>query len=109
MGDNSIQEAIGQGCIDISMTIKKNVLPKMLTNILRVPKIVKKLFSFNKATSYGHIFKFGNKECIIKNMHKEVVRQGMRENQLYKLQWSTKLNIEECVQVGGFCNKLNTK
>jgi hypothetical protein len=61
MGDNSIQEAIGKGCIDISMTIKKNVLPRMLTNILHVPKIVKNIFSFNKATSYGHIFKFGNK------------------------------------------------
>ncbi len=46
----------------------------MLIDILRVPKIVLNVFSFNKATSHGHKFEFGNKECIIKNMHKEVAR-----------------------------------
>jgi hypothetical protein len=74
MGGNSIQKIIGKGCIDISMTIKKNALPGMLIDVLRVPKIDLNVFSFNKATSHGHIFEFGNKECIIKNMHKEVVR-----------------------------------
>lgn len=74
MSDNSIQEAIGKGCIDISMTIKKNVLSKMLTNVLHVLESAKNMFSFSKTTSHGHIFEFGNKECIIKNMHKEVVR-----------------------------------
>jgi hypothetical protein len=65
MGDNSIQEAIGKGCIDNSMTIKNNVLLKVLTNLLHVPEFAKNMFSFSKATSHGHIFKFGNKECII--------------------------------------------
>ncbi len=74
MGDDSIQKAIGKGCKDISMTIKKNVLLGMLTNIKRVLEIVKNMFSFNKANSHGHTFEFGNKKCIIKNMHKEVVR-----------------------------------
>jgi hypothetical protein len=66
MGDNLIQEAIGKGCIDISITIKQNVLPIMLTDVLHVPEIVKNMVFFSKATSQGHIFEFGNKECIIK-------------------------------------------
>jgi hypothetical protein len=70
MGDNSIQEAIGKGCINIFMTIKKNVLIGMLTNVLHVPKFAKNMFSFSIATSHGHIFKFGNKECIIKKCTK---------------------------------------
>jgi hypothetical protein len=61
MGDNSIQEAIGKGCIDISMTIKKNVLSKMLTNVLHVPKFAKNMFSFSKTTSHGHIFEVETK------------------------------------------------
>jgi len=56
------------------MTIKKTILLIMLTNILHVPKFAKNMFFKSKITSHGHIFKFGSKECIIKNMHKEVVR-----------------------------------
>jgi sRNA-binding regulator protein Hfq len=71
--------------IDISMIIGKNVLPKVFTNISHVPKIAKNLFLVNKITLHGHIFEFENKKCIIKNMHKEVVGQGMWENWLFKL------------------------
>jgi hypothetical protein len=38
-----------------------------------VPKIAKNLYFVSKATSQGHGFEFKNNECIIKNMHKEVV------------------------------------
>lgn len=44
------------------MIIKKNVLPRMLTNISHVPEIAKKLFCVCKITSQGHIFEFKNKK-----------------------------------------------
>jgi hypothetical protein len=62
MGDNSIQEAIGKGCINIFMTIKKNVLIGMLTNVIHVPKFAKNMFSFSIATSHGHIL-IGSISC----------------------------------------------
>ncbi len=99
MGDDLIQEAIGKGNIDVSMTIGENTLPKVFNNVLHVPRIVKNLFFMSKVTSIGHIFQFKNNECIIKNIHKEVVGHGTRDNQLYKLHCNTKLIKKECVQV----------
>jgi hypothetical protein len=71
--------------IDISMIIEKNVFLKVLTNISHVLDIVKNLFFVSKIISHDHIFEFKNKICIMRNMHKEVVGQGMWENQFYKL------------------------
>ncbi len=56
MGDDLIQEAIGKGNIDVSMTIGENTLPKVFNNVLHVPRIVKNLFFMSKVTSIGHIF-----------------------------------------------------
>lgn len=64
------------------MTIGENTLPRVLNNVSKVPKFAKKLYFVSKATSQGHIFEFKNNECIIKNLHKEVVGHDTQENQL---------------------------
>jgi hypothetical protein len=58
MGENSIQEAIGKGNMDVTMEIRENVVRKTFTDVLHLPRIVKNLFSMSKAVSQGHMFEF---------------------------------------------------
>jgi len=58
MGENSIQEAIGKGNMDVTMEIGENVVRKTFTDALHVPKIIKILFSMSKVVSQRHMFEF---------------------------------------------------
>jgi hypothetical protein len=58
MGNNSIQEAIGKGNMDIIMEIGKSVVKGTFIDVLHVPRIVKNLFSVSKVVSQGHMFEF---------------------------------------------------
>jgi hypothetical protein len=58
MGDNSIQEAIRKGNMDVIMEIGKSVVKGTFIDVLHVPRIVKNLFSMSKAVSQGHMFEF---------------------------------------------------
>lgn len=73
MGDNLVQEVIGKGNINVSMRVKDNILPWVFIDVLYVLGITKNLFLVSRATSQGHFLSSKNSECIIKNMHKEVV------------------------------------
>jgi len=55
MGDNSVQEAVGKGNIQVSMSVRGNERVKaILTNVLHVPGIAKNNNSVTKATSLDH-------------------------------------------------------
>jgi hypothetical protein len=85
MGENSIQEAIGKGNMDVTMEIGENVVRKTFIDVLHVPRIVKNLFSMSKVISQGHMFEFWNKSCTLKNKNNHVVGEGIHENRFYKL------------------------
>ncbi len=85
MGENSIQEAIGKGNMDVTMEIGENVVRKTFTDALHVPKIIKILFSMSKVVSQSHMFEFQNKSCTQKNKNNHVVGEGIPENRFYKL------------------------
>jgi hypothetical protein len=63
MGDNSIEEAIGKGNMDVTMEIWENIVKGTFINVLHVPIIAKNLFCKIKATSQGHKFEFQNNSC----------------------------------------------
>jgi hypothetical protein len=80
MGDNSIQEAIGKGNMDVTMERGENIIRGAFTNVLHIPKIAKNLFSMIKATSQGHTFEFQNNPCTLKIKDNYVVGEGICEN-----------------------------
>jgi hypothetical protein len=84
MGDNFAQEAISKGDIKVSMSMGGNeIVDVVLTSVLHVLRLAKKLFSITKATSLGHIFEFGGKRCVTMNKQKKVVELGLSKNGLY--------------------------
>ncbi len=57
-GDNSIQEAIQKGNMDVTMEIRENIVRGTFINVLHVLGIIRSLFFMSKAISQGHMFEF---------------------------------------------------
>jgi hypothetical protein len=83
IGDNSVQEAVGKGNIQVSMSVRGNERVKAIrTNVLHVPGIAKKnssVTNVTKATSSGHVVEFGEKGRVITNIQKKVVALGVKK------------------------------
>ncbi len=107
MGNNSIQEAIGKGNLDVTMEIGESIVERTFIDVLHISRIAKYLFFVIKATSQGHTFEFQNNSCTLKNKDNHVVGKGIRENWFYKLQCTTTSSIivVETTQVAHFAGK----
>jgi len=97
IGDNSTQETIGKGNTEIVMIVGDIAIEGVLTDVLNVPGITKKLFSISKATSLNHVFEFNKNIVVVRNNQKKVIR-GVKDNRLYKSHCNTKLSTTENIE-----------
>jgi hypothetical protein len=84
MGDNFIQEAIGNGSVIISMKIGNHEIKGVLHEV-HVQSLVKNIFLVNIATTQGLKIEFEQDGYNIKNSVGEVLVKAIHEKKLYKL------------------------
>ena len=109
LGNDSMAEAIGMGCIVVRVEMRGKLYIICITNVLQVPKLQANLLSVNKLLWNGLRKRLNVNECIVGGVNGDVAtiaRRGKKMDQIIftKVMWSEygQLHVFTCPrQFGG--------
>ncbi len=83
MGDDTILEATGKWSIKAIMQVGGKMLFTTITQVFHVPKMNNSLIFVNQLISKGLKVDFDKDGCKVNNVHRTIVVEAQRENNLY--------------------------